>query len=222
MLFVLCMGPPAGAEHIFAPESKERRRSLAYPVSYMLTAHLIGIIGLNAMDREDTGFSRPSARNFSQAWSEGPKFDDDEWYFNYLAHPLWGSETYLRARSEGFDSFGSFLFSTGSSVLWEFGFESWSVRPSIQDLLLTSSTGALIGEFRYKVKQHLMAAPEPNLYLVALIDPLQALSQSVGRVFGQDWTEPAYSVHAPRARLNLDVAILGEEPGLILHYRRKF
>jgi len=95
----------------------------------------------------------PSTRNFSRAFTRGPAPDNDHWFTNYVLHPLMGSESYLRAREGHWGWFGSFLFSSAASVLWEFIYESWTERPSTQDLLVTSTLGSLLGELRYQLKR---------------------------------------------------------------------
>jgi hypothetical protein len=115
--------------------------------------------------------------NFKKAFTMPPAFDDDGWFYNYLSHPLMGSETYLRAREAGYGYFGCFLFSSAMSISWEFFLESWTERPSIQDLLITSTTGSLLGELRYwakgkmNPKYHWFIDPINTLYL-ALCKPL--------------------------------------------------
>jgi hypothetical protein len=95
----------------------------------------------------------PSIRNFREGFQKGPGPDEDYWFTNYILHPLMGSESYLRAREGGFSWFGSFLFSSAASIAWEFIYESWTERPSTQDLLVTSTFGSLLGEIRYQLKK---------------------------------------------------------------------
>lgn len=87
--------------------------------------------------------------NFRKAFTMPPVFDDDAFWINYISHPVMGSESYLRARESNYGWFGSFLFSTGMSLTWEYLIESWTERPSINDMMVTSTIGSLIGELRY-------------------------------------------------------------------------
>jgi len=131
------------------------RPNLAPAIWHVLAWQGIGFGVMLSMDSEETGLKRPDFENFRNAFEHGPVWDNDEWTVNYIAHPLWGSETYLRARGQGFGRLSSFLFSSACGVVWEFCIESWSERPSINDLLLTSTVGSLIGEWRFHVKRKL-------------------------------------------------------------------
>ena len=48
---------------------------------------------------------------------------------------------------------GSFGFSLGASVTWEYLIESWTEHPSSQDLIYTTGVGWILGELRYQLKQ---------------------------------------------------------------------
>jgi hypothetical protein len=166
---------------------------LTYPILYTLTLHGGALLFLTSLDKDTTGFSSPSARNFEEAFTKGPRADDDEWYWNYVLHPLAGSESYLRARAQGCSPFGSFLFSAAASAVWEFGFESWYERPSTQDLIITPVAGSFLGEARFYAKRALIESDTASArLLVVAIDPFQSFAEWVGSAFGQDWSEPAF------------------------------
>lgn len=120
----------------------------------------------------------------------------------------------------------SFLFSTASSALWEFGFESPFQRPSSQDLLITSTTGSLLGEFRFRLKRLLLETDTTtSRTLAVIIDPLQSLTAVVGRAFGQDWSEAAFRqvpADGDPSKVRMDLGIVGDEPGVILSYSARF
>lgn len=167
--------------------------SLIYPLSYTVVGQGIGIGFLGSLDKSITGWTGPSVHNFEDAFTKGPRWDDDEWYWNYLAHPAAGSEMYLRARAQGYGPLGSFLFAAAGSTIWEFGIESWYERPSNQDLIVTPIAGALFGEARFRAKRALLEADTGfSRTLAFAIDPVQSLSEVIGDVFGQDWREPAF------------------------------
>ena len=167
--------------------------NLTYPILYTLAFHGVGIALLGSLDKETTGFTGPSSRTFRDAFAKGTRADEDECYWNYAGHPLWGSETYLRARAQGVGPFGSFLFSAAASTAWEFGIESWYQRPSSQDLIITPVIGSLLGEARFQAKRALLEADTGTSRVLAVaVDPFQSLAEVVGRAFGQDWREPAF------------------------------
>jgi hypothetical protein len=116
----------------------------------------------------------PSWDKFEQAFQEAPEWDPNPYYYNWVLHPLWGSETYLRAREAHFGVLGSFLFSTACSVFWEYAIEGWVVHPSQQDLLSTSPIGSVLGEARYQLKRRL------DDHHDWWLDPLNSLYQRLG------------------------------------------
>jgi hypothetical protein len=119
------------------------------PVAYSLSLMSVGLpllIGGGAFE------SGPSVNNFLDAYQSPPEWENDSAFFNFVLHPLWGSETYLRAREANFGVPGSIAFSMGMSITWEYLFESWVTHPSAQDLIFTTGIGWMIGEARYKLK----------------------------------------------------------------------
>lgn len=72
-------------------------------------------------------------------------FDQDQPYWNWLIHPLTGSQLYLFYRSTGYSRTGSLGMAFVSSFLWEFTVEVWSEPASIQDLYQTPVLGSLLG-----------------------------------------------------------------------------
>lgn len=185
-------------------------RDLAYPIAYVFTRQLCGLAILNEMDREKTGFGSFGSENFKEGFRRGPEWDDDEWYWNYVAHPLWGSETFLRARAQNFTFFESFLFSTASSVVWEYGMENWASHPSQQDLLITSTVGSLIGELRFQILMDLKGRNDRTAKLLRFgVDPLQSSTKFFGeKVLGLDWSEPAFRID-PTVNAAGDVGVSG-------------
>jgi len=124
----------------------------------------------------------------------------------------------------------SAFFSAGASAVWEFGIESWSQRPSIQDLIVTPVAGMMLGELRFRWKRELLERGDfAGAMLVVLLDPFQTLTEAVGRMFGRDWSEPAYRHVDPRrplpglerqtAPVALEFASIDRRPGMMLRWR---
>lgn len=155
---------PSGISFYDSLPSKQLdfKKPVLYSMSLM-TVNIALLIVTNEADNE------PSWNNFADGFRNGPALDDVGWLINYVSHPIMGSETYLKAREGNFGKFGSFLFSTAMSFTWEFIFESWTERPSTQDLLFTSTTGCILGEIRYFVKGKMK--PEHHWF----IDPINTL-----------------------------------------------
>jgi hypothetical protein len=141
-----------------------------------------------------SGRVAPSAAQFRSAFTAPPTWDDgDPWTTNYVAHPIMGSLLYTAARRSNYGPVGSFLFATAGSTLWEYGIESWFEQPSWPDLLVTSTTGALIGEVRWWARQRLLRGGRPGFWGqlgLAFADPFaeaQLLFQTVaGRKAARD------------------------------------
>lgn len=112
-----------------------------------LTLQGLGYMQLSLMPSEETNwYSNSSRKNYENAFTRPPVWDKDGWFFNYLGHPLTGAIHYSLLRSQDVPAGYSFLYSTAQSLIWEYLIEASRERPSIQDLLLTSTTGSLIGE----------------------------------------------------------------------------
>ena len=146
------------------------------PVFYALSFMAVGYGSLVLSDQA----GEPSFDNFKNAFTSGPKLDDDSFVFNYVFHPLWGSETYLRAREGNFGMIGSIAFSMAASATWEFLIESWSQPPSTQDLIFTTGIGWIIGEARYRLKQ--ISDPKYHWF----IDPINTTLEHIKIVFTRD------------------------------------
>jgi hypothetical protein len=122
----------------------------------------------------------PSYTRFKRSYNSWPKRDPDSWAYNYVAHPLWGSETYLRAREGNFGMIGSIAFNMAASLFWEYLVESWSEHASIQDLIITTGAGFILGEIRYRIKNNI----DPDYYFI--IDPINTLLEHTLFSISQD------------------------------------
>ena len=143
-LSLFCV-PARGAE-----EPETRRIDIKKPVAYSFGGMAVGLPLLMAAGTFDSG---PSLNNFTGAFKSAPVWENDSPVFNYVLHPLWGSETYLRAREANWGIPGSIAFTLGMSFTWEYLIESWVEHPSTQDLIFTTGIGWMIGEVRYALKQ---------------------------------------------------------------------
>ncbi|CAM4433182.1 DUF3943 domain-containing protein [Vibrio agarivorans] len=90
---------------------------------------------------------------------EGPVWDRDEHFLNYVMHPYFGGVYYTTARHAGFNEFESFLYSASmSTFFWEFGVEAFAEVPSWQDLFITPFFGAVVGEMMFEAEQDIVAS----------------------------------------------------------------
>jgi hypothetical protein len=149
------------------------------------TVALALTIPLFMIDPDFVNTGTVSADNFADAWTRPPVLDSDGIVANYVLHPIMGAEAYLTVRNRDYGPIESFLFATGVSVGWEYLFEAWVERPSIQDLLVTSPIGSLQGELRFQIRRRI-ARWSPSAgrdALLILVDPIEALHRYVGKEF---------------------------------------
>lgn len=72
------------------------------------------------LPRDVTGWAPPKISNIAKFAAMGPHFDDDRWGFNYVGHPLAGSEYFLLARNRREAFWQAFLYSAAWSTFWEY------------------------------------------------------------------------------------------------------
>ena len=111
------------------------------------------------------------------AWTKPPVIDKDPAIVNYLGHPYIGASFYLTQRNYGESPLYSFLFSTLSSTCFEYLVESWSERPSIQDLIVTPIVGSLMGELLFLATQEMRKDGFTTFekILVTIVNPLYVM-----------------------------------------------
>lgn len=131
----------------------------------VLSSAFVGtLVVLECLPEDATNWNRAEIQDVPlfKRWhnhviKEGPEWDGDKFYFNYLLHPYAGAVYFMGARSCGFNFWQSMLYSTlVSNVGWEYGIEAFMERPSIQDMIITPVVGSLIGEGFYRAKRRLV------------------------------------------------------------------
>ncbi len=95
-------------------------------------------------------FIEDGINNIDRAWSNPPIMDDDWWFHNWVGHPYGGAVYYNTVRSQGSTPAQGFIFSAVLSAQWEYAFEAVAEQPSIQDLIITPTTGAVLGELIHR------------------------------------------------------------------------
>ena len=123
---------------------------------------LLGVMTL--LPESTTGWDRES-RELDNLWNkwqdniaDGPTWDSDDDYLNYVMHPYFGGVYYTASRHAGFDRYESLLYSFAmSTFFWEYGVEAFTERPSSQDLIITPLFGALAGEAMLNQEQAILA-----------------------------------------------------------------
>lgn len=72
-------------------------------------------------------------------------FDKDEPIWNWVVHPISGSQLFLYYRANGYDRINSLAMAFVSSTLFEFTVEIYTEPASIQDLYQTPIIGSMLG-----------------------------------------------------------------------------
>lgn len=174
---------PAG---LAEPDHAGLRRDTGYLLSYQLGA--IGILYM--LPESISNWSEEDKENYSLGkwWDNvrNPRWDDDQHWINYLAHPYWGAAYYVRARENGFDERASFWYSVVMSMAYEFGAEALFEQPSIQDLVVTPVGGAIVGEYFMRLRARALERYPPggemafrDRAILALTDPLGTINRQV-------------------------------------------
>ncbi|NVO99480.1 DUF3943 domain-containing protein, partial [Photobacterium damselae subsp. damselae] len=86
----------------------------------------LGVAGFLALLPSDFTNWDKSDDRLLEKWydnvTEGPVWDRDVWYINYIGHPYFGGVYYQVARKSGYRQWDSFLYSAlMSTVYWEYG-----------------------------------------------------------------------------------------------------
>lgn len=129
---------------------------------------------------------RENAAHFKEAYTRPPdyrpgeplfKSDGDPWALNAVGHGLFGTEVYGRMRQCGHPPATALLWTTGVSVVWEYGVESFHKRPSAIDLMWTPIAGSLLGEGRFRLHRWLSQGGGATLGVLRhafiwMLDPL--------------------------------------------------
>jgi hypothetical protein len=113
------------------------------------------------------------------AYRRPPVWDEDPFFWNYIVHPVAGAWSYLAERNWGETPLRSFLFSTFTSVAWEYGFEAWVEHPSAQDLLITSTTGSILGEMSYRLTRRMARGgfSSPERAALIVVNPIWVIQR---------------------------------------------
>jgi len=127
-----------------------------------LQVFMVGTVGLLYMlpssitKWEDTGEDQSLSEKWKEHVKAGPVWDKDDFFINYIGHPVSGAWYYMVARDNGYGPLGSFFYSFMlSTFFWEYGYEAFAEIPSTQDLIFTPTIGALMGEGFYYLEKEL-------------------------------------------------------------------
>jgi hypothetical protein len=142
---------------------------------------VIMLLGFTRLPSEVSGWSEPRFEGLKGNFTKGPRVDNDRIIFNYVGHPLAGSEFHVIARNRGLNAWESLAYGFAMSTFFEFFVESAYERASWQDLWITPVSGMVFGELRWQAKKALedKSTGKPkgtlNQILYVVLDPFDPI-----------------------------------------------
>ena len=131
-----------------------------YNKKYPLWQPALEVIGINlltmGMDRYllKADYAKVSLNTWGYNLRKGWEWDVDGFGINFFGHPYSGSLTFNTARSDGYNYYQSVPFALGGSLLYEYFGEN--TRPSYNDVINTTLTGAFLGEILYRLSSNVL------------------------------------------------------------------
>jgi hypothetical protein len=120
---------------------------------------------LNRLDRTVYG-ADIYGTNWNTGWHHvihGPwTLDNDPFGMNFIMHPYMGSINYGFARSAGLNFWESFGYNFAASYVWETFGETGP--PSINDQLMTSFGGSIMGEALFRMASYVLEDGKPGFW----------------------------------------------------------
>jgi hypothetical protein len=115
-------------------------------------------------------------KNYKKTFSLPPVWDRDSLSWNYGAHPLMGSLSYLSYRNKEAHWAEAFAGAAVNSLIYEYLIAGGTQRPSINDMIITPVLGSLLGEGAYQLKKWLMRDHHLSVMekiMLTLTDPFE-------------------------------------------------
>ena len=182
---------------LFDPKHGEDKERLWSQTKLMFGLGL-GVAGFIAMlPQEISNWDRSDDRlllKWRDNVKEGPVWDRDVWYINYIGHPYFGSVYYQVARKSGYRQWDSFMYSfLMSTFYWEYGLEAFAEVPSIQDLVVTPVGGWLWGEWSYQKEKEIRRRGGTvwgsrgwGDVALFLLDPVDSIGVGINKMMGRE------------------------------------
>lgn len=99
-------------------------------------------------------YARIGIKTWKYNLKYGWEWDNDRFGINFVGHPYSGALSFNSARSNGYNYFESFGYAVAGSLMWEYFGEN--TRPSYNDLINTSVSGASLGEILYRLSSNVL------------------------------------------------------------------
>jgi uncharacterized protein DUF3943 len=99
-------------------------------------------------------YTRIGFQSIKNNFKDGWEWDTDKFNVNFFRHPYSGAMSFNQARIHGYNFFESIPFAFGGSLMWEYLMEN--TRPSYNDLINTTVSGAFLGEVLYRLSSNVL------------------------------------------------------------------
>ncbi|MHB8094191.1 MAG: DUF3943 domain-containing protein [Candidatus Aminicenantales bacterium] len=130
-------------------------------------------------------FNYPYSHIGPKSWNHniktGWEWDSDRLGMNFFFHPFSGAAFFNSARSNGYRYLESATFIFLGSLMWEYFGET--TRPAYNDIINTTVSGALFGEFLYRLTSNIL--DDRTTGTERFLRELGAAVLSPGRAFGR-------------------------------------
>jgi hypothetical protein len=157
----------------------------------------VGVAGFLAVLPSSVTNWESSDEGLAEKWwdnvREGPVWDRDVWYINYIGHPYFGGVYYQSARKSGYRQWDAFIYSAlMSTFYWEYGIEAFAEVPALQDLVVTPVLGWVYGEWAFNQEKDIVQGGgtvwgSEALGSTALffLDPVDSIGYSINQLVGK-------------------------------------
>ncbi|WP_413584326.1 DUF3943 domain-containing protein [Bdellovibrio sp. HCB274] len=106
-----------------------------------------------------------------------PEFDKDSFDYNIVKHAISGNYYYLYYRSRGYSEVEAFQWTILSSLAFEFAIETFTERPSIQDMYQTPIYGTLLGMGTERASRYFLERESKVAHVVGyILNPFELLN----------------------------------------------
>lgn len=95
-------------------------------------------------------------RKLKRTYTLPPVWDQDSISWNYGAHPIMGSFSYLSYRNKKAHWVEALAGTAVNSAIYEYVIAGATQRPSINDMIITPVLGSLLGEGIYQLKKQML------------------------------------------------------------------
>src|SRR4030095_11001084 len=129
-----------------------RRYSVGLVLARVTSSNIFGWAYSRYAMKEE--WAEISIRTWKNSFKNRWEWDHDRFGTNFLVHPRAGSDYFNVARSNGYSFWESYPFAFFGSAQWEWFGEN--TKPSKNDLINTSISGAFLGEVLYRISSNIL------------------------------------------------------------------